>query len=171
MKVSKKICIICGNEDYIFSKKRCKSCAMKTYSGLTPSPLKASTYKLSTKRHTDKNKALREGLGDFFISQVRKIREENISCENCGTRLSGNIGEVAHILSKNKHPLAMKEPQNVVYLCFSFTNNTKYCHESFDKSMTSRVSMPVFEVAKKRFLKFYEESFGTSAETAIFAEQ
>ena len=165
MRAKKKNCTECGALTYIFSKGRCQACASKTYKQLDKTgPSLRGTSFISRNRHSKTNKAKREGLGDFMRKHVDYIKENKICCENCGIRLIGHVGEVAHILSKEKHPEVMKEDNNIVYLCFNMTNNSNRCHETFDYSLQRRREMPVNELAKKRIESFSEKVLVMSEE-------
>ena len=140
----KKICKECKNEDYIFSKGRCKSCAQKSYGGIksTPKPIKAITAKTAKKKKERSKERV-----PFFKQQIEYIIEKGIKCEECGTPLHGGVDEVAHILSKSKHPEVETNKDNIVYLCGAFSENQ--CHYNFDKK--DRTVMKVFNLAKERY--------------------
>jgi len=144
IKPKKKICKECKNEDYIFSKGRCKRCAQKSYGGIssTPKPIKAITAKTAKKKKERSKERV-----PFFKEQIEYIKEKGIKCEECGTPLHGGVDEVAHILSKSKHPEVETNKDNIVYLCGAFSINQ--CHYNFDKK--DRTQMKVFNLAKERY--------------------
>jgi len=143
-KINKK-CVECGREDQPwYSKKRCKSCSVKSYGGITstPKPIKAITAKTAKKRKERSEKRV-----PFFTQQIQYIKEKAIKCEECGESLHGGVDEVAHILSKSKHPEVETNKDNIVYLCGAFSDNQ--CHYNFDKK--DRTVMKVFKIAKERY--------------------
>jgi|AntDeeMinimDraft_6_1070357.scaffolds.fasta_scaffold03539_3 DNA-directed RNA polymerase subunit RPC12/RpoP len=145
IKSKNKKCVTCGREDQPwYSKKRCKSCSTKSYGGIksTPKPIKAITAKTAKKK-----KEISKDRVPFFKEQIEYIKEKGIKCEECGSSLHGGIDEVAHILSKSKHPEVETEKNNIVYLCGAFSENQ--CHYNFDKK--DRTTMKVFEIAKQRY--------------------
>jgi len=145
IKSKNKKCVTCGREDQPwYSKKRCKSCSTISYGGIksTPKPIKAITAKTAKKKKERSKERV-----PFFKQQIEYIKEKGIKCEECGESLHGGVDEVAHILSKSKHPEVETEKNNIVYLCGAFSENQ--CHYNFDKK--DRTTMKVFEVAKQRY--------------------
>lgn len=168
MKPKKKICIECKREDYIFSKGRCKRCSQKTYKPLKTNSKLSSGSKLK-KVSPKKLKALKERTKKrkpFFEKHIKLIKENGIRCEECNTPLLGGVDEVAHILSKNKHPEVEVNDLNVVYLCGAFSENQ--CHYNFDNK--DRTKMKVFEIAKERFHQFKSEVKNFSKEKLVLEE-
>jgi len=149
-KINKK-CIKCGREDQPwYSKKRCKSCSVKSYGSIssTPKPIKSITAKTAKKRKERSEKRV-----PFFKQQIEYIKEKGIKCEECGASLHGGVDEVAHILSKSKHPEVETNKDNIVYLCGAFSINQ--CHYNFDKK--DRTQMKVFNLVKERYELFKDK--------------
>jgi len=170
IKSKNKKCIECGREDQPhFSKGKCKGCASKTYAGLKKTPLKktAKTITKQTVKTKEKRKANREGFGDFFIKHIQTIQEGNLSCQECGKRItSPNASNVAHILGKSKHLEVATNDLNVLYLCGMFSDNQ--CHSKFDSSMSNRESMNVFSLAFERYKLIKHLVIKGSSETRLF---
>lgn len=99
---------------------------------------------------------------DFFLEHIDNIEE----CENCGLDLRSKAAgkNVAHILPKRTFKSVAKHDKNVMYLCSTFDreDGKSGCHEMYDQNWSKAQSMPVWEVAKKRFLEFEDEIKETS---------
>lgn len=154
IKPKKKICVSCNTEQFIFSKGMCKGCASKTYKKPEYKPLQARTpLKVGKglskgKRHSDANKKLREGYAEFFQKHISIIKSGKRTCANCGDRLQGIAGEVAHILDKQMHPEISTDDQNVIYLCM-WGNG---CHNIFDSFHENRKKMKIYLQVRKKVL-------------------
>jgi hypothetical protein len=125
---------------------------------LKKSPIKSSNkpIKKFTKKGMEKRKADREGYGDFFIKHIQIVINEKKVCENCGDKLRGTgVDEIAHSLSKGKYKSVATEDLNILYLCGIFSENQ--CHANYDKDYSTRVLMPVFKIAKERYLLFKDK--------------
>jgi hypothetical protein len=137
---------------------------------LKRSPIKSSNkpIKKFTKKGMEKRKANREGYGDFFIKHIQIVINEKKVCENCGNKLTGHVSEIAHSLSKGRHPSVALENLNILYLCSPFTSyNSNDCHSKYDRDLVTRASMPVFEIAKERYKLFKDKVKENSKERII----
>lgn len=145
-------CEICGVETNIrttiknidsefYGKKVCP------YHAKIHSIKKQQVYK-KPKKYTFKSNKI-DGLGEFFKHHISIILTERKKCEECGRILTGNVSEVAHILSKSKHPEVSKMDDNVMYLCLD-------CHSKFDNSFGHRESMKCYPLAVERFNRIKE---------------
>ena len=105
----KKICKECGNEDYIWSKGRCKKCASRSYKKLGAS----------------KNVKEKIDLDTRFYEEIWSERPHY--CEECDKYL-GNKWErymFSHILSKGSQPKLRHVKENINVLCFE-------CHQKWE---------------------------------------
>lgn len=120
-------------------------------------PLKRGTKSLNSSNGSlnKKPRVERVTLGLFFENQINKIKLENIRCEECGCKLKGMSSEVCHIISKSTNPEVGENVNNIVYLCGMFSDNQ--CHSKFDSSLTDRLNMNVFPLAKNRYQLFKNE--------------
>lgn len=120
-------------------KKICPSCYAK-YSGSIKTTAKAIT----------KRKEERKDLPIYFEYHISRIKR----CENCGNYIPNpGVKNVAHILPKSIFKSVNSHLDNVLYLCTIFDGDNA-CHETFDKSWESAKSMPVWDLAISRYLKF-----------------
>ena len=97
----KKVCNLCGNFDYIFSKGACKFCASKNYKSL------------STKIKPKKNKM---DLDNFFIQKIEQLLKLGKSEESGKAIFSPTRANICHILDKSRHPSVAYHPDNYVFL-------------------------------------------------------
>lgn len=121
----KKVCNLCGNFDYIFSKGACKFCASKNYKSL------------STKIKPKKNKM---DLDNFFIQKIEQLLKLGKSEESGKAIFSPTRANICHILDKSRHPSVAYHPQNYVFL-------TVDEHSRFDQLLFAHR----FEDLKKEF--------------------
>ena len=91
----KKICKLCGNIDYIFSKGACKFCASINYK----SP--------STKIKPKKNKM---DLDNFFIQKIEQLLKLGKSEESGKAIPYPTRANISHILDKSRHPSVAYHP-------------------------------------------------------------
>ena len=54
-----------------------------------------------SKKGLEKRKEERACLPEFFQKHITIIKENNLSCVNCGEKLKGDVSEVAHRLPKS----------------------------------------------------------------------
>lgn len=108
--------------------------------------------KLDRKQRSDRLKV-------FFEYHLNILNSKPHFCENCGTRLTGQIANIAHIFPKQKSafPEIMDNLDNYMYLCCSLYGEPG-CHEVYDRTqMTGRVhSMPCFKIAYLRYKKIVD---------------
>lgn len=154
MKSKKLKCEICGVETNVrtkiknpdsefYGKKVCPFHAMVH----SEKPKTKKVVKSIKVKRVKSNKI--DGLGDFFQHHMSCILNNRKCCEECGKRLSGTVSEVAHILTKSRHPEVAKNDDNVMYLCFD-------CHSKFDSSVAQRRSMKCYPLAVERFNRIKE---------------
>lgn len=97
----KKVCNLCGNFDYIFSKGACKFCASKNYKSL------------STKIKPKKNKM---DLDNFFIQKIEQLLKLGKSEESGKAIFSPTRANISHLFNKRNHPSVAYHPDNYVFL-------------------------------------------------------
>lgn len=163
IKQKKKICCVCGQETFIFSKKRCKLCATKE---------DGKSLKKFTEKAAEKRKEERKDFPKFFQDAIEKLKLNPI-CQNCGCTISADYNghyNVSHLLSKGKFKSVSTHPDNYIFLCSSKDNNGKNCHAYFDDNINDRPNMPVYPIAKEKYLKFRDEVLEFGNERTIFEE-
>ena len=100
-----------------------------------------------SKKGLEKRKSEREGLGEFFLKHVQNIRDNKLCCEECGTKLIGDVSEVAHRLHKSFYKSLMTDDNNILYLCsYKSPNN---CHSKYDGSNEQLQSLQIFSREKE----------------------
>lgn len=141
-------CILCGKETIIRSRKKCNRCRYKER--LANNEIKHKINKSNRK----------ELLNRYFTYHLEKIKI-NPYCENCGSKLSCNISNIAHIFPKRfgANPEVMGELDNYMYLCSAINNDGQACHDHYDKIQGSSkiYLMRCFPIAFKRYLIFKDE--------------
>jgi len=112
MKLNKKICISCNNECFIYSKKRCKNCAVKE----DFKPLKKITEKSTIKKTVKKENTLK--LHNWFQELWEsEPHYSEISGEWLGNENSSIYWH--HLYPKNKYPQYEFDRDNIVRLTAS----------------------------------------------------
>lgn len=132
MKRTKRLCKECKTEQFIFSKGRCRGCAIKTYPTLNRNPIKRR-YKKKTVN----------GRGEFFRRHINKIPRY---CEECMGLNEGGVQNVCHILPKSVYPEVELLDSNIMYYC-------QDCHIKFDSSPYDRHLFKSFSKVLDRFSK------------------
>lgn len=116
---------------------------------------KKPNVKLDRKQRNDRLKI-------FFEYHLNKLQNGIYYCENCNSRLIGQIANIAHILPKrsNCNPEIMDNLDNYMYLCCSLYGEPG-CHEFFDRNQgSSRIyKMPCFKIAHSRYKKIIDNGF------------
>lgn len=83
-----------------------------------------------SKKALEKRKKERAGYAEFFIRHIGKIKENNSCCAECGSKLTGHVSEIAHVLPKSYFKSIATNDENVIYLCGMYSNTQ--CHTNFD---------------------------------------
>ena len=97
----KKICKVCGNEDFIFSKGMCKFCASKNYKAPSPSV---------------KPKKNKMDLDNFFTQKIEQLLKLGKS-EGSGKAIPyPTRANISHLFNKRNHPSVAYHPDNYVFL-------------------------------------------------------
>lgn len=155
--------------------KCCSICKSKHCTKKVISKPKKSIIKSSPKA-VNKRKVEREGLPEFFKSQIELLVGKPF-CENCGCRINYNlhpVNNIAHILPKRKYKSVMKNPNNVLFLCDTKdhpTSKPKSCHFQYDSSISQRPFMPVFNIAKNKFDEMRDDILESGIEYLIFSQE
>lgn len=158
-----KICKSCGELKKIFSRGRCKFCATKEDS----KPLRKSSPKAAEKRLEE-----RKDFPKFFQDAIEKLKLIPI-CQNCGCRISADYlpsHNIGHVLKKSFYKSVSTHPDNYVFLCSSKDTEGRNCHGYFDDNIKDRPNMPVYPIAKEKYLKFRDEVLEFGNERTIFEE-
>ena len=100
-----------------------------------------------SKKGLEKRKLEREGLGEFFLKHVKIIKDERLTCQECGTRLIGDVSEVCHRLPKSYYKSLMADDGNILYLC-SY-KSPQNCHLRYDGSNEQLQSLQIFSREKE----------------------
>lgn len=90
-----------------------------------------------SKKGWEKRKKDREGYPDFYKKHIKYIKDNNVCCEECGVKLKGSVGEVAHILNKSYFKSIALEDLNILYLCDH--NSLNQCHNKLDNLSNNKV--------------------------------
>lgn len=107
-----------------------------------------------SKKALESRKTERACLPEFFQRHIEIAR--NSSCEECGSRLTGHISEIAHILPKQYFKSIMCNDLNVLYLCGMYSE--KQCHTNFDTFSQEKIKqMNIYPKIQAAFIKLQEE--------------
>lgn len=135
-----KICKECQNETYIFSKKRCKSCAMKSYS--QPKQISSKQQKKKKEQSSE-----RDVYFKFHIERCTHSEESGKPIYN-PTRAS-----ICHLIDKGRHKSLQANLDNYLYLLpeehslfdgYLFKNEFEKLEEKFPNA---------WSIAKERYRK------------------
>ena len=161
----------CENKATIRSKIKNGQFKGKLACGYCKSKHDGSGIKKVTEKRKAIRKEVRKGLPEFFSSAIEELRLDPI-CQNCGGKIKWwlhPVNNIAHILAKRNHLSVMDHKDNFVLLCAS-KDELKACHEKFDSRIKDRPEMPVFELARNKYLSFSENVLENSNERTIFEE-
>lgn len=104
-----------------------------------------------TKKGWEKRKENRKGYKEFFEKCVTKIKEEKLTCAECGAKLQGNVSEVAHVLPKSYFKSVATNDLNWLPMCGQWSLETQ-CHYKFDNvKKESFKKMKVYSKVKEIF--------------------
>lgn len=81
-----------------------------------------------------RRKEERKGFPEFFEKHIKIIKDTKACCEECESRLKGDVSEIAHVLPKSYYKSIATNDINVIYLCGMFSENQ--CHNKFDNSIS-----------------------------------
>lgn len=105
-----------------------------------------------SKKGLEKRKQERACLPEFFQRHIEIAKTKR--CEECGTKLLGDVSEVAHILDKSRFKSIMCLDENVSYLCSWKSKNN--CHSLFDGSSEQLQNMKIFAEKRLKIEKLLE---------------
>lgn len=108
-----------------------------------------------SKKGLVKRKEDRACLSEFFVRHVEKIKTERLCCVNCGTRLMGDVSEVAHRLPKSTFKSIQCLDENVTYLCGMYSSNQ--CHSKYDGTNEQLQSLNIFSAEKEIIKELLEK--------------
>jgi len=111
--------------------------------------------KYRTEKQIKRRKEERKGLPDFYKHHISISK--NRKCENCGLKIKNpGTKNIAHIIPKSRFKSVNDNLDNYLFLCSNFDrfDGKMGCHERYDKSWSSAMSMPVWKLAVERFNKF-----------------
>jgi hypothetical protein len=107
-----------------------------------------------SKKALEKRKEERQCLSEFFQKHIEIAKLK--CCEECGTKLLGDVSEIAHILPKGYFKSVMCNDLNVLYLCGMYSNNQ--CHTNYDNSPQEKVKrMKIYPKVQKIYQDIKEE--------------
>lgn len=107
-----------------------------------------------SKKGLEKRKLERECLPEFFQKHMKLAK--GAFCQECGSRLTGNVSEIAHILPKSYFKSIMCNDLNVIYLCGMYSENQ--CHSKYDNSAKEKIKeMKIYNKAVEVFNTLKEE--------------
>ena len=119
------------------------------------SQLRPKTVSDKTRRTQEARKEQRKDYPEFYQKHIEIASK--LRCEECNSKLTGNVTEICHILGKAENPELATEDQNIVYLCWE-------CHNKFDHSRGSRRKMEVFTWAQQKLSNIDENIIKKSAQ-------
>jgi hypothetical protein len=90
-----------------------------------------------SKKGLEKRKEERKDFPEFFKHHIKFIKDNRICCEECGTRLMGDVSEVAHVLPKSYFKSISTNNLNVIYLCG--WKSSINCHSLFDDGSNENI--------------------------------
>ena len=160
MKQKLKKCARCGLDKYIWSNGKCQGCSNMAAKApkMASKPLSPSKGLRTSKKVIEARREGRKGYGEFYMKHVDIIKHERRCCSECGSKLQGDVSEVAHLLpkgTKNYKSIAT-EDLNVIYLCSWL--GPKNCHQKFDESSIEDVkSMEIYEIVVSRVKELIEK--------------
>jgi hypothetical protein len=107
-----------------------------------------------SKKGLEKRRSEREGLPEFFKKHIDLAKSKN--CEECGTKLRGDVSEIAHVLPKQYFKSIMRSDNNVLYLCGMYSHNQ--CHSNFDNWSAEKIKeMKIFPKVQQLFKELQED--------------
>lgn len=138
----KKTCVTCGQQNYIFSKGRCKSCAQVDYAR------KSAPNKI-TKSKSQSNQRLRS-----VYSKIDKVRGRR--CESCGS--TNKPLSHSHTISRGRcqrigKPHLIEDENNIVIECFG---DSTCCHDIWEHGTLSQQRKLLTFESKVAYIKEHD---------------
>lgn len=103
---------------------------------------KKSEISDKTKRTKRIRAEIRKDYPDFFKKHIKIASEKR--CAETNVKLTGNVYEVCHILSKSLSPEVATDDFNIIYL-------SAEAHNRFDSSLSNRKEMKCFQLSVERY--------------------
>ena len=103
---------------------------------------KKSEISDKTKRTRSIRAEIRKDYPDFFKKHIKIASRKR--CAETNVKLTGNIYEVCHILSKSLSPEVATDDFNIIYL-------SAEAHNRFDSSLSNRKEMKCFQLSVERY--------------------
>ena len=100
-------------------------------------PISSKTIKTNINR-----KLQRKDYPEFFKKHIKIASRKR--CAETNVKLTGNIYEVCHILSKSLSPEVATDDFNIIYL-------SAEAHNRFDSSLSNRKEMKCFQLSVERY--------------------
>lgn len=133
-RVNKK-CTECGREDQPwFSKKRCKSCASKSY----------NRPKKITEKAAKRKKGEKECLKNYFSTHLNNLKRRPFSEESGIFIPNPSIVNICHIIDKGRHKSVKCHLDNYIYLTWEE-------HSKMDRLLFEHK----FDIFEKEFVKVF----------------
>lgn len=104
-----------------------------------------------SKKGWEKRKLERVGYPEFYQKHMSIIKKERLCCKECGSRLTGHVSEIAHILPKGYFKSIATKDSNVIYMCGMYSSQNQ-CHYNFDNYSNKKFQeMKVFKEISRIF--------------------
>lgn len=103
---------------------------------------KKSEISDKTKRTKRIRAEIRKDYPDFFKKHIKIASKKR--CAETNVKLTGNVYEVCHILSKSLSPEVAADDFNIIYL-------SAEAHNRFDSSLSNRKEMKCFQLSVERY--------------------
>lgn len=104
----------------------------------------------------EKRQEQRKNYPEFYQKHIEIIKNGNLKCEECKTRLIGDVSEIAHIMPKGSFPSVATLDENVIYLCSWKSPNN--CHAKFDNFSIEKIKqMLIFPKVCRIFAQIERE--------------
>ena len=103
---------------------------------------KKSEISDKTKRTRSIRAEIRKDYPDFFKKHIKIASKKR--CAETNAKLTGNVYEVCHILSKSLSPEVAADDFNIIYL-------SAEAHNRFDSSLSNRKEMKCFQLSVERY--------------------
>ena len=101
-----------------------------------------------SQKSLDKRKLDRACLEEFFKRHIEIAKSK--FCEECESKLKGNVSEIAHVIPKQYFKSVMCSDLNILYLCGLYSDNN--CHSNYDNFPQEKVKeMNIFTKVQKIF--------------------
>lgn len=118
-----------------------------------------------SKRTQKKRQEQRKDYPKFYQDMIELCIGKK--CAECGSRLEGNVSEIAHIFKKTSdggNPELATDPLNIIMLCTD-------CHTKYDSNLSNRSTMgKAMTLSIERYKLLKPKLINTTSETRFFEE-